>query len=136
MLGLRYLPLLIVILPEVKTYSGYLPISQISWDWEPPASVDTQKKASPPKSEPPPNTSQDQENASNADRDFDRKPVEGLVYTDAGEKAKPTPYIWEIKARKFEKKPKNKLFVGGLTFEATEDFLYDHFEKYGEVDDG
>jgi RNA recognition motif-containing protein len=59
-----------------------------------------------------------------------------LVYTDAGEKAKPTPYIWEIKARKFEKRPKNKLFVGGLTFEATSDFLYDQFDKYGEIYDG
>jgi RNA recognition motif-containing protein len=59
-----------------------------------------------------------------------------VVYTDVGEKARPTPYIKEIKARKFERKSKNKLFVGGLTFEATRDFLYDQFDKYGEIDDG
>ena len=120
----------------VKTYSGYQPISQISWDWEPPTSLDREKKAPPPSSEAPQDTRQRQDYSGDGDRDYSRKPVETLVYTEAGEKAKPTPYIREIKARKFDKRPKNKLFVGGLTFEATNNFLYEQFEKYGEIDDG
>ena len=120
----------------VTTYSGYVPISQISLDWEPPTSLDNQKKKAspPPKSGPPPNTSSRGQGYSR-NTGYNRKPVDGLVYTNVGEKARPTPYIWEIKARKFDKKAKNKLFVGGLTFEATKDFLYDQFEKYGEIDD-
>ena len=117
----------------VTTYSGYVPISQISWDWEPPTSLDNEKQVV--SSNPPNNTTQTEDYSDN-DHSFNRKPVKEIVITDAGEKAKPTPYIREIKAKKFEKRRKNKLFVGGLTFDATKEFLYDQFEKYGELDDG
>ena len=46
------------------------------------------------------------------------------------------PYLDEIKRRKFDKKAKNKLFVGGLVLDATEDFLYDKFQSYGAILDG
>ena len=116
----------------VKTYSGYVPISQAMFDWEPPTSLDNQTKPTTP-----PDPNQGQSHAGNPDGNmYARKPVEGLVYTEVGEKARPTPYIYEIKARKFEKRRKNKLFVGGLVFEATKEFLYDLFEKYGELEDG
>lgn len=88
------------------------------FDWEPPTSLDNEMRTEPPL---------------NIRRGLDG---EELVLTEAGEKIKPTPHIWEIKQRKFDKKPKKKLFVGGLIFEVTEDFLYEQFEKYGEIYDG
>lgn len=45
-------------------------------------------------------------------------------------------YIDEIKRRKFEKKAKSKLFVGGLVQDVREEFLHEKFEKYGEIVDG
>ena len=60
--------------------------------------------------------------------DFARKPRVGQNLGQG--------YLDEIKRRKFQKKAKSKLFVGGLVLDAREDFLHENFEKYGEIIDG
>ena len=110
-------------------YSGYVSTSQMAWDWEPPTSLDAEYK-----------TSEENQVKSceknNEVFDFSRKPAREVYQTEMGEKARPSAYIKEIKAKKFHKKASKKLFVGGLTLDATEDFLYKHFEKFGEIVDG
>lgn len=44
-------------------------------------------------------------------------------------------YLDRIKRQKFEKKSKNKLFVGGLVLDVNEEFLQETFKKYGEIVD-